>query len=126
LGGHGEVGIHYFFGIVDVLKLRFRIGAGAAALDIVGAVYFAGSAGVDVAHGDEGGVGVAEIVLVRECYGSWLGDAGGGILVDPVAGLNIVLRSVRRGAASLGGAARGGAQALKKIYPACGFPGGSR
>src|SRR5580700_5733111 len=115
LSRHGEVRGDDVLGIVDVSELKLRPGAGACASDVAGTVHLANSFRIRVAHRRESLMGVAQIVLVRKRDGAGLGDARSGILIQPVAGLDVVLRRGRGGAAPVFGSARGRAQAIKQI-----------
>src|SRR5215831_2891690 len=86
-------------GVVDELKLRFGW-TGAGARDSGSAIHLAAGCGcIHIALGRERLVRVTEIVGVSQGNRSRLGYAGGRSLVQPVAGLNVVLRGSRRCAA---------------------------
>ena len=97
-----------------VVRGPFRASAGAR---VVGAaVHPAGSSlRVEVAHVGEAKVCVIGIVNIIERDGGGIGSTGGGCLIQPVAGLNVVLGAGRAGAAGTAVAERRRAQTLKKI-----------
>ena len=92
----------------------FRAGAGA--IVICAAVHPAGSSlRVQVAHVSEPKMCVVGIVNIIERDSGGIGGTAGGCVIQPVAGLNVVLGAGRTGAAGATVAEWRGAQALKKI-----------
>lgn len=112
---HGEVRRHDIFGIVDVSELQLRSRACTGAGDIPGAVHLTNSIRVRVAHLRKSLVGVAQVVLVRQGDRRRLCHARRRIFVEPIPGLDVVLRRIRRSAAPLFRSARRRTQAVEQI-----------
>jgi hypothetical protein len=74
-------------------------------------IHFAGAGSVAIAHRNEGGVLVREIVAQAERVGVWIGRAGRRGVVQPRGGLDVVLRG--RGLGAAGG--WGCAEPLKQV-----------
>src|SRR5579864_2389147 len=107
----GEIRVQVPAGVVDKLELRVS-GTSAAARDAGRAIHQAvpGCWAV-IALRDPGSMRVAQIVGVRQRNRARLNHAAGRSLVQPVAGLDVVLRRCWRGAANAGR----GAETLKKV-----------
>ena len=90
-GRQAEVGIQYP-AVAHVPELRFARASSGAGI-ARGSVHLAGPGGVHVAHGSERLVRVGEIVVVGEQDRGWVRGAGGRRIVQPFAGLNVILRT---------------------------------
>ena len=101
--------------VIDESKLRL-LGTAAGAGNLARSIHTAHARSrVGVAHLDKRGVRVAQIVPIRQSDGGRLRDSAGGAVVDPVGGLDIVLRRARRAATGTRGSVRGKAQSVKQI-----------
>src|SRR3954447_9588810 len=93
------IGISLFFlfrfslvGIVDEAELGF-LGTSARAADVSGSIHPASSRDrVRVALSNECRMRMTQIILVCQRHGSWLSGAVCGVLVQLIAGLNVILR----------------------------------